>query len=231
MLIYSLSSLFVWLRWFSPPASWVCLICCWVQSAPCLQRRSVRRLEPVWMAYRDCWLPAPVWSSLTHSRIMDKVSTHIQNVFLSICHTITHLLHCQLQHPLISVLSSQYSPPLSLLLHLSHDLCLVLYSNTEQASVYLTRSSPLSLYQSIQYSSRTIYLCWHHLTDAVRSVHWARSHRCQLFRHNFTVERVCAISMSREGHHPLWVCLMVYINLFPVLSKYKQPEVQKPKDV
>ncbi|TKS67384.1 Acetylserotonin O-methyltransferase [Collichthys lucidus] len=44
----------------------------------------------------------------------------------------------------------------------------VLYSNTEQASVYLTRSSPLSLYQSIQYSSRTIYLCWHHLTDAVR---------------------------------------------------------------
>lgn len=47
----------------------------------------------------------------------------------------------------------------------------MLYSNTEQASVYLTRSSPSSLYQSIQYSSRTIYLCWHHLTDAVRSVH------------------------------------------------------------
>uniref|UniRef100_A0A3Q3VWP5 Acetylserotonin O-methyltransferase n=1 Tax=Mola mola TaxID=94237 RepID=A0A3Q3VWP5_MOLML len=45
----------------------------------------------------------------------------------------------------------------------------VLYSNTEQASIYLTRSSPLSLYQSIQYSSRTIYLCWHYLTDAVRS--------------------------------------------------------------
>ncbi|TNN52813.1 Acetylserotonin O-methyltransferase [Liparis tanakae] len=44
----------------------------------------------------------------------------------------------------------------------------VCYSNTEQASVYLTRSSPLSLYQSIQYSSRTIYLCWHYLTDAVR---------------------------------------------------------------
>ncbi|XP_022063443.1 acetylserotonin O-methyltransferase [Acanthochromis polyacanthus] len=44
----------------------------------------------------------------------------------------------------------------------------VLYSNTEQASVYLTRSSPVSLYQSIQYSSRTIYLCWHYLTDAVR---------------------------------------------------------------
>ncbi|CAJ1079882.1 acetylserotonin O-methyltransferase [Xyrichtys novacula] len=44
----------------------------------------------------------------------------------------------------------------------------VLYSNTEQASIYLTRSSPLSLYQSIQYSSRTIYLCWHYLTDAIR---------------------------------------------------------------
>uniref|UniRef100_A0A668AP92 Acetylserotonin O-methyltransferase n=1 Tax=Myripristis murdjan TaxID=586833 RepID=A0A668AP92_9TELE len=44
----------------------------------------------------------------------------------------------------------------------------VLYSNTEQASTYLTRSSPLSLCQSIQYYSRTIYLCWHHLTDAVR---------------------------------------------------------------
>lgn len=46
--------------------------------------------------------------------------------------------------------------------------CSVLYSNTEQASAYLTRSSPVSLSQSIQYSSRTIYLCWHYLTDAVR---------------------------------------------------------------
>ncbi|XP_015259621.1 PREDICTED: acetylserotonin O-methyltransferase isoform X1 [Cyprinodon variegatus] len=44
----------------------------------------------------------------------------------------------------------------------------VFYSNTEQSRVFLTRSSPLSLYQSIQYSSRTIYLCWHYLTDAVR---------------------------------------------------------------
>lgn len=47
-------------------------------------------------------------------------------------------------------------------------VCSALYSNTEQASVYLTRSSPVSLSQSIQYSSRTIYLCWHYLTDAVR---------------------------------------------------------------
>ncbi|XP_068602628.1 acetylserotonin O-methyltransferase [Brachionichthys hirsutus] len=44
----------------------------------------------------------------------------------------------------------------------------VLYGNTEQASVYLTRSSPSSLYESIHYSSRTLYLCWHYLTDAVR---------------------------------------------------------------
>ncbi|KAM3862480.1 acetylserotonin O-methyltransferase [Diretmus argenteus] len=43
-----------------------------------------------------------------------------------------------------------------------------LYSNTEEANIYLTQSSPLSLYHSIQYSSRTIYLCWHYLTDAVR---------------------------------------------------------------
>ncbi|XP_068185542.1 acetylserotonin O-methyltransferase isoform X2 [Antennarius striatus] len=54
------------------------------------------------------------------------------------------------------------------LLHTQQDGGRVLYSNTEQARVYLTRSSPLSLYQSIQYSSRTIYLCWHYLTDAVK---------------------------------------------------------------
>nr|XP_057938585.1 acetylserotonin O-methyltransferase [Doryrhamphus excisus] len=44
----------------------------------------------------------------------------------------------------------------------------VSYSNTEQASLYLTRSGSATLYHSIQYSSRTIYLCWHYLTDAVR---------------------------------------------------------------
>ncbi|XP_071362793.1 acetylserotonin O-methyltransferase [Trachinotus anak] len=54
------------------------------------------------------------------------------------------------------------------LLNTHQDQGQVFYSNTEQASVYLTRSSPLSLFQSIQYSSRTIYLCWHYLTDAVR---------------------------------------------------------------
>ncbi|CAK6970307.1 acetylserotonin O-methyltransferase [Scomber scombrus] len=54
------------------------------------------------------------------------------------------------------------------LLNTHQDNGISFYSNTEQASVYLTRSSPVSLYHSIQYSSRTIYLCWHHLTDAVR---------------------------------------------------------------
>lgn len=65
------------------------------------------------------------------------------------------------------ILHSMSTPRFSLVLWFSSS---VLYSNTEQASVYLTRSSPVSLSQSIQYSSRTIYLCWHYLTDAVRSV-------------------------------------------------------------
>ncbi|XP_006638080.1 acetylserotonin O-methyltransferase isoform X1 [Lepisosteus oculatus] len=43
-----------------------------------------------------------------------------------------------------------------------------LYSNTELSNIYLTRTSPKSLYHSIQYNSQTIYLCWHYLTDAVR---------------------------------------------------------------
>ncbi|XP_073702375.1 acetylserotonin O-methyltransferase [Garra rufa] len=44
----------------------------------------------------------------------------------------------------------------------------VVYSNTEMSRVFLTKSSPTSLYRSIEYSSRTIYLCWHYLSDAVR---------------------------------------------------------------
>ncbi|XP_012680553.2 acetylserotonin O-methyltransferase [Clupea harengus] len=44
----------------------------------------------------------------------------------------------------------------------------VVYSNTGLSSRYLTRSGPQSLYHSIQYNSKTIYLCWHYLTDAVR---------------------------------------------------------------
>ncbi|XP_039599489.1 acetylserotonin O-methyltransferase [Polypterus senegalus] len=42
------------------------------------------------------------------------------------------------------------------------------YYNAELSRIYLTRSSPKSLFQSIQYNSQTIYLCWHYLTDAVR---------------------------------------------------------------
>uniref|UniRef100_A0AAY4DXI2 Acetylserotonin O-methyltransferase n=1 Tax=Denticeps clupeoides TaxID=299321 RepID=A0AAY4DXI2_9TELE len=44
----------------------------------------------------------------------------------------------------------------------------VLYRNTEMSDRYLTKASPQSLYHSIQYNSKTIYLCWHYLTDAVR---------------------------------------------------------------
>ncbi|XP_026128647.1 acetylserotonin O-methyltransferase isoform X3 [Carassius auratus] len=44
----------------------------------------------------------------------------------------------------------------------------VVYSNTEMSSMFLLKSSPRSLCQSIEYSSRTIYLCWHYLSDAVR---------------------------------------------------------------
>ncbi|XP_062389446.1 acetylserotonin O-methyltransferase [Sardina pilchardus] len=44
----------------------------------------------------------------------------------------------------------------------------VVYSNAGLSSRYLTRTGPQSLYHSIQYNSKTIYLCWHYLTDAVR---------------------------------------------------------------
>ncbi|XP_034042122.1 acetylserotonin O-methyltransferase [Thalassophryne amazonica] len=54
------------------------------------------------------------------------------------------------------------------LLSAHHSNGRMFYSNTEQASVYLTRCSPLSLYHSIQYTSKSIYLCWHYLTDAIR---------------------------------------------------------------
>lgn len=140
---------FLWHRWFSPPVNLAFLTCYWVQSAPYLQRRSARRWAPVWTAQKGCWLPVQACSSSTSIRTVDDVSTPP--------HT-----HTQPE--------SQLSR-LSVCTLILRDLvfsCSVLYSNTEQASVYLTRSSPLSLSQSIQYSSRTIYLCWHYLTDAVR---------------------------------------------------------------
>ncbi|XP_029459510.1 acetylserotonin O-methyltransferase-like isoform X1 [Rhinatrema bivittatum] len=42
------------------------------------------------------------------------------------------------------------------------------YRNTELSSLYLTKSSPKSLYHMMMYYSQSIYLCWHYLTDAVR---------------------------------------------------------------
>uniref|UniRef100_A0A8C8RWQ0 Acetylserotonin O-methyltransferase n=1 Tax=Pelusios castaneus TaxID=367368 RepID=A0A8C8RWQ0_9SAUR len=42
------------------------------------------------------------------------------------------------------------------------------YRNTELSSLYLTKSSPKSQYHHFMYYSKTIYLCWQYLTDAVR---------------------------------------------------------------
>ncbi|XP_054830741.1 acetylserotonin O-methyltransferase [Eublepharis macularius] len=42
------------------------------------------------------------------------------------------------------------------------------YGNTKISSLYLTKSSPKSQYHNLMYYSKTIYLCWHYLTDAVR---------------------------------------------------------------
>uniref|UniRef100_A0A8C9TDL3 Acetylserotonin O-methyltransferase n=1 Tax=Scleropages formosus TaxID=113540 RepID=A0A8C9TDL3_SCLFO len=44
----------------------------------------------------------------------------------------------------------------------------VLYSNTDMSRMYLSRSSPRSLFHSVEYYSKTVYLCWNYLTDAVR---------------------------------------------------------------
>ncbi|XP_033001757.1 acetylserotonin O-methyltransferase [Lacerta agilis] len=44
----------------------------------------------------------------------------------------------------------------------------VFYGNTEISNLYLTKSSPKSQYHNLMYYSKTIYLCWHYLTDAVR---------------------------------------------------------------
>nr|XP_005314966.3 acetylserotonin O-methyltransferase-like [Chrysemys picta bellii]XP_042702256.1 acetylserotonin O-methyltransferase-like [Chrysemys picta bellii]XP_042702257.1 acetylserotonin O-methyltransferase-like [Chrysemys picta bellii]XP_042702258.1 acetylserotonin O-methyltransferase-like [Chrysemys picta bellii]XP_042702259.1 acetylserotonin O-methyltransferase-like [Chrysemys picta bellii]XP_042702260.1 acetylserotonin O-methyltransferase-like [Chrysemys picta bellii]XP_042702261.1 acetylserotoni len=42
------------------------------------------------------------------------------------------------------------------------------YRNTELSNLYLTKSSPKSQYHCLMYYSKTVYLCWHYLTDAVR---------------------------------------------------------------
>ncbi|XP_071404387.1 acetylserotonin O-methyltransferase isoform X2 [Pithys albifrons albifrons] len=43
-----------------------------------------------------------------------------------------------------------------------------LYRNAEISNIYLTKSSPKSQYHIMMYYSSTVYLCWQHLTDAVR---------------------------------------------------------------
>ncbi|XP_045712092.1 acetylserotonin O-methyltransferase isoform X2 [Phyllostomus hastatus] len=43
-----------------------------------------------------------------------------------------------------------------------------LYKNTELSSTYLVRSSPRSQHNMLLYLSRTTYLCWAHLAQAVR---------------------------------------------------------------
>ncbi|XP_050788880.1 acetylserotonin O-methyltransferase-like isoform X2 [Gopherus flavomarginatus] len=42
------------------------------------------------------------------------------------------------------------------------------YRNTELSNLYLVKSSPKSQYHNLMYYSKTVYLCWHYLTDAVR---------------------------------------------------------------
>ncbi|XP_017279366.1 acetylserotonin O-methyltransferase [Kryptolebias marmoratus] len=54
------------------------------------------------------------------------------------------------------------------LLNAHRDNGQVLYSNSEEARVFLTRSSPLSLSHFNEYLSKTIYVHWQYFTDAVR---------------------------------------------------------------
>ncbi|KAI5628621.1 hydroxyindole O-methyltransferase isoform X2 [Silurus asotus] len=57
---------------------------------------------------------------------------------------------------------------LQLLITHSDEKGQVVYSNTEMSTTFLTKSSPRSLYHSIEYNSNTIYLCWCYLADAIR---------------------------------------------------------------
>lgn len=94
---------FLWHRWFSPHVNLAFLTYYWVQSAPCLQRRSVRRWAPVWTAQKGCLLPVQACSSSTSIRTMDNVGnpTHSQNLrYLCVCvfdftlHVYTTFLPC-----------------------------------------------------------------------------------------------------------------------------------------
>ncbi|XP_075450720.1 acetylserotonin O-methyltransferase-like isoform X3 [Ascaphus truei] len=43
------------------------------------------------------------------------------------------------------------------------------YANTDLSSIYLTKSSPRSLYHMMMYYSHTMYKCWQFLPEAIRS--------------------------------------------------------------
>uniref|UniRef100_F6X3D5 Acetylserotonin O-methyltransferase n=1 Tax=Xenopus tropicalis TaxID=8364 RepID=F6X3D5_XENTR len=45
---------------------------------------------------------------------------------------------------------------------------LAFFSNTDVSNMYLVKSSPRSFYQMMMYYSKTIYMCWHFLPDAIR---------------------------------------------------------------
>ncbi|KAM3933068.1 acetylserotonin O-methyltransferase [Leptodactylus fuscus] len=42
------------------------------------------------------------------------------------------------------------------------------YSNNEISTVYLVKSSPRTLYHMMMYYSKTVYMCWHFLPQAIR---------------------------------------------------------------
>ncbi|XP_038613391.1 acetylserotonin O-methyltransferase [Tachyglossus aculeatus] len=54
------------------------------------------------------------------------------------------------------------------LLHRETDDGKALYQNTALATLYLTQSGPKSQYHMLLYYSKTTYVCWNYLTEAVR---------------------------------------------------------------
>uniref|UniRef100_F6ZHP4 Acetylserotonin O-methyltransferase n=1 Tax=Ornithorhynchus anatinus TaxID=9258 RepID=F6ZHP4_ORNAN len=54
------------------------------------------------------------------------------------------------------------------LLHRETDDGKALYHNTALATLYLTQSGPKSQYHMLLYYSKTTYVCWNYLTEAVR---------------------------------------------------------------
>lgn len=69
------------------------------------------------------------------------------------------------------------------------------YGNTEISNLYLTKSSPKSQYHNLMYYSKTIYMCWHYLTDAVR---WGRRERHMVLSEKASY--LCNIPYSEQLH-------------------------------